>query len=222
METKHVLKRERFCGIKKLATILPNIALFRIYEIKRHNNPARKRLEKFRDLVPGLETAEIVRVNNAHLPWVYYNHQIKIPTLEDNMEFRFNYGDGQVNSVKIKWFDKLGLTNNVMMIASFMKFKTPNISKIRIQLLGDVFDFPKLLLNAWKQVLSSIVVICDRFLRDIRPASMNVEIVTHKYKSQIIGMHTTGVRFVDALRAAAMGKMNALLEHKKSLEALLV
>lgn len=207
--------KERFCGINKLAAILPNSALFRIYEIQRRNSPALKRLENFKRLVPGLNAAELTPVDKADR---WFNHHIVLPDLKDcNMTFLFNCANGHVNSVNLDWSKMLCIAGEFRLLRCCVLFNKRS-SKIDLHLVGDVCDVfsePEVVMSAWKMVLSSIVVICDRFLKTINPATMDICICTTTWNSQKL-THKTRVRLVDAVRAAALGRMDALINHKNT------
>jgi hypothetical protein len=86
-----------------------------------------------------------------------------------------------------------------------------NNDYIEVYVHNNLFNHPNELEFGWKTMMSSTVAIFDRFFKDIDPRRIHLDVCT----SWMFGTQkqTTRKRLVDAVREAASGRFDTLIQH---------
>jgi hypothetical protein len=203
---------ERFYGIKKAYTKLPDAALYRIYEMYRNiyqNNkvPAITRIERFKALIPGLHDAHIGPCDQGR-----YSHRLYLNCKHPMVFMVHKDASGKVDRFMVTWYRcyKPFRDQSEHMWMSLEFHARTNVAHLNIS--TDMESHPTPMKKTWKLILSSTVSMLDRFFSTLNPQSIELHVksccngnnnYTESYTTALIS--TT--RLVDAVREAAKGKV---------------
>lgn len=204
---------ERFVGIKKTYQKLPDVALYRIYELYKLNckaidTPAVKRIKKFKALIPGLETAVLTRTFSG--PQNHFRIELD-DDFKEPMKFNMEMdAAGEVEKFSVNWYriyrPRYDEKEYMWMSVRFdVKRNT-----VYLNCSVDLNRRMTIMKKVWKLVLSTTIVLLDRFFQHINPQTIMLRVLICKgtRSGQSYGEEEIAyMRLVDAVRAAAKGKM---------------
>ena len=199
---------KRFHGIKSLYKRLPESVLFFIYRFFLSNyenqKPATvKRIDKLKLIASELKDVPMQYYFNGQYTLSIPNYTPKEPI---SISIKAN-ADQHVESFKIIYFriykPRPDLTEHFWMS---MEYKSNDTSIVNIS--KDLERHHAPMKRVWKLLMSCSVVIFDRFVKDVNPQTIQLDINTCIGEfPEYVFERLTSVRLVDAVRDAAKGRM---------------